>query len=68
MNKLITSSRYFINAVLYAVYCRLGFHRWVNIDSSPMPNPKAGEMICWSELHECGRCKKQEYKGMGCIV
>lgn len=48
--------------------CWLGFHKWVNIDTSPMPNPKAGEMICWSELHECCHCKKQEYKGMGCIV
>ena len=48
--------------------CWLGFHKWVNIDTNPMPNPKAGEMICWSELHECCHCKKQEYKGMGCIV
>lgn len=48
--------------------CWLGYHRWVNIDSSPMPNPKYGEMICWSELHECWHCKKQEYKGMGCVV
>jgi hypothetical protein len=48
--------------------CWLGFHDWVNIDTNPMPNPKAGEMICWSDLHECEHCKKQEYKGMGCVV
>ncbi len=54
--------------VVRRLLCWLGFHRWVNIDSSPMPNPKDGEMICWSELHECRRCKKQEYKGMGCTV
>jgi hypothetical protein len=48
--------------------CLLGFHKWFNIDTNPIPNPKAGEMICWSELHECIHCKKQEYKGMGCIM
>jgi len=56
------------NRLLCAVFCLLGFHRWVNIDETPMPNPKAGEMICWSELHQCSRCGKQEYKGMGCVI
>ena len=54
--------------VVRRLICLLGFHKWVNIDSTPMPNPKEGEMICWSELHECGECGKQEYKGMGCVV
>ena len=48
--------------------CWLGFHNWVNINVTPIPNPKAGEMICWSDLHECKHCKKQDYKGMGCVV
>lgn len=51
----------------YSLQCSLGYHNWINIDKRPMPNPKPGEMICWSELHECKHCKKQEYKGMGCI-
>jgi len=54
--------------VMRRFFCWLGFHSWVNIDDTPMPNPKAGEMICWSELHQCSRCGKQEYKGMGCVV
>ena len=54
--------------VVRRLKCWLGFHDWVNIDTNPTPNPKTGEMICWSELHECSRCKKQEYKGMGCVV
>lgn len=48
--------------------CWLGFHKWINIDTNPTPTPKDGEMICWSELYECGECGKQEYKGMGCVV
>ena len=44
--------------------CWLGFHKWKNIDKNPMPNPQNGEMICWSDLHECEHCKKQEYKGI----
>ncbi len=50
------------------IKCFLGFHKWINIDNSPIPNPKTDEMICWSELHECENCKKREYKGMGCII
>lgn len=48
--------------------CWLGFHKWVNIDTRPEPNPKAGTSICYSELHECSRCKKQEYLSMGWII
>ncbi len=54
--------------VIRKLKCLLGFHDWVNIDTNPQPNPKAGEMICWSELHKCDNCKKEEYKSMGCIV
>lgn len=65
----ITSAGHSSNTnVVRRFLCWLGFHKWINIDTNPMPNPKAGEMICWSELHECRHCKKQEYKGMGCVV
>lgn len=50
------------------IMCYFGFHKWINIDLRQTPNPKEGEMICWSELHECAHCKKQEYKGMGWII
>jgi len=49
------------------VMCSLGFHKWKNIDRYT-PIPKDGEMICFQNLHECKNCKKQEYKGMGCII
>ena len=52
---------------LYVVMCRFGFHKWINIDNYD-PIPKDGEMICYQNLHECSKCKKQEYKGMGCVV
>jgi hypothetical protein len=47
--------------------CFFGFHKWKNIDDY-FPIPKDGEMICFQNLHECKNCKKQEYKGMGCII
>ena len=47
--------------------CFLGFHKWKNIDGYT-PIPKDGEMICFQNLHQCKNCKKQEYKGMGCII
>ena len=53
--------------IIKTISCLLGFHKWINIDTTPLPNPKLGEMICWSELHECKFCKKQQYLGMGCI-
>lgn len=49
------------------VMCSLGFHKWKNIDRYT-PIPKDGKMICFQNLHECKNCKKQEYKGMGCII
>jgi len=51
---------------LYFVICRFGFHKWVNIKPYT-PRPKNGKMIYFQNLHECSRCKKQEFKGMGCI-
>ena len=51
---------------LHFVMCRLGFHKWQNLRKD-IPNPKVGEMICWSALHKCDRCGKEEMKGMGCI-
>lgn len=50
------------------IKCYFGYHNWVNIDTSLMPNPEPGTMICWSELHECKHCKKQAQLGMGCIL
>lgn len=55
-------------SIIHKIKCFLGFHNWINIDKSPLPNPKKGEMICWYELHECEYCKKKDYKGMGCII
>jgi len=49
------------------ILCFFGFHKWKNIDTNSTPNPMEGEIICWSELHECQHCKKQKYLGMGCI-
>jgi hypothetical protein len=51
---------------LHVVMCRFGHHKWVNIKPYT-PSPKDGEMICFQNLHECSRCKRQEFKGMGCI-
>ena len=50
------------------ILCYFAFHQWININTKPQPNPKPGEMICYTDLHECKHCKKQEYKGMGWIV
>ena len=49
------------------IKCFLGLHKWKNIDDYT-PIPQNGEMICFQNLHECEKCKKREYKGMGCIV
>lgn len=50
---------------LYFVMCRFGFHQWRNLRKD-IPNPKDGEIICWTALHKCDRCGKEEEKGMGC--
>ena len=44
--------------------CLFGFHNWINLDNSQPEIPKGG-CVHVSDLHECSRCKKQEYKGMG---
>ena len=49
------------------ILCWLGFHKWINIDKRPMPEVPKGDSVCYSDLHECRRCKKQEYKGMGIL-
>lgn len=57
-----------MKSVLKKLLCYLGFHQWVNIDTNATPNPKNGESIMYSELHECTNCKKREYKPMGMII
>ena len=52
---------------LGGVMCRLGFHKWENIDHYT-PTPKEGEMICFQNLHRCKRYGKEKYLGMGCVV
>jgi hypothetical protein len=47
--------------------CSIGIHKWINIDNYT-PIPGDGEMIYFSNLHECVRCKKQEPKPMGGII
>ena len=47
--------------------CFLGMHKYVNIERRT-PIPKNGEMICFTNLHECERCKKRKSLGMGCII
>lgn len=49
------------------ILCWFGTHRWKNIDTTPLPELKEGESYCYSDLHKCERCGKEEYKGMGCI-
>lgn len=49
------------------VKCFFGFHKWRNIDKEPLPNLKPGESYCYSDLHKCDHCGKEEYKGMGWI-
>lgn len=56
-----------IISIVNHVMCCLGYHKWKNIDDY-LPIPKNGEMICFQNIHECERCKKQKYLGMGCIV
>ncbi len=50
------------------ILCWLGFHKWKNIDTTPLPDLKEGESICYSDLHKCERCGKEEYKGMGWLI
>ena len=57
-----------MNNFIIKLKCYFGLHKWINIDKSPQPNPKEGEMICYSNLHECSHCKKQQPLGMGCVV
>ncbi len=46
--------------------CFLGLHKWKNINDY-FPLPKENETICFSNLHKCDNCGKEEYKGMGCV-
>jgi len=54
--------------LLSKLKCWLGFHKWINVDTTQFPKLEADEIYCYSELHECEHCKKKEYKGMGCII
>ena len=54
----------YINKIL----CKLGFHKWINIDKSPFPKLKPGEIYCYSDLHKCLKCGKEQYLGMGCLM
>lgn len=49
------------------ILCFFGYHRWKNIDDSPMPEVPVGGSVTYSELHECECCKKREYLGMGTL-
>lgn len=50
------------------IRCFFGFHKWKNIDTTPLPELKEGESCYYSDLHKCKECGKEEYKGMGWII
>lgn len=46
--------------------CKFGIHNWINIDNHQRIL-EHGIRYLQQDLHECSRCKKIEYKGMGWI-
>jgi hypothetical protein len=49
--------------LLLKLKCKLGFHKWKNIETTEMPPVPEGGYLIWRELHECEACKKQEWFG-----
>ena len=60
------SLKYKLKTLRNRVKCFFGYHDWDNVGNHNPP-PPIGGTVCWSSLHECSRCKKEEMKGMGCI-
>lgn len=49
--------------ILKTIRCLLG-HRWVNL-AKDVPQPPQNGLVLSTSLHQCSRCGKREYKGMG---
>ena len=47
--------------------CFFGYHDWDDVGKNQPPWPKDGVTVCYSSLHQCTKCKKEEMKGMGCM-
>lgn len=46
----------------------MGFHSWINIDNAAPPDLLPGQSMYYSELHQCKRCGKKDYLGMGWLM
>ncbi len=49
------------------IKCFFGKHDWENIGQYEPPAGDPGTKTCYSSLHRCKHCSKEEFKGMGCI-
>ena len=56
------------NSFLDRVICFFRGHKWDNIGNYEPPAGGEGVTTCYSSLHKCERCGKEEMKGMGCIT
>jgi len=56
------------NSFLDSVICFFRGHKWDNIGNYEPPAGGDGVTTCYSSLHKCERCGKEEMKGMGCIT
>ena len=54
--------------IINRIRCFLGLHDWKNIDNTQMPDIPKGGSLTYCELHQCSKCKKEEYLGMGTII
>lgn len=57
-----------LNSFLHLVICFFVGHKWEDIGKH-FPKKEGKEtMTCYSSLHKCERCGKEEMKGMGCVI
>jgi hypothetical protein len=54
-----------MNKLINRIKCFFGYHDWKNISTSGYPFVPENGFVDVSELHECTKCHKKAFLGMG---